>query len=133
MVKQHNRRRIEQALLTGDKSTGQLAAELHMGNTTAWRWLQAMVADGQAHVCAMVNPETGGPQIAVYRRGAAPEGFKVLVQPIKTQVQLTNKYRKKLRETGDWDDVLVKQRAYYWRTKPPSRDRMTAALFGRAA
>lgn len=133
MIKQHNRHRIEQALLMGDKSAGQLAAELHMGNVTAWRWLQALVADGQAHVCATRLSPEGGTPISLYRAGKKPHRFVIDTHVPQTQMQIVNRYRKKLRETGDWDDVLVRQRAYYWRTKPVARDRMTAALFGRAA
>lgn len=128
-----NRRRIEEALQQSDRSAGELAADLHMGNTTAWRWLQVMVDEGEAFVCATKLAPHGGPPIAIYRAGKKPEGFVVKVQKAKTQMQIVGKYRKKLRETGDWDDVLARQRAYYWRNRRATRDPLTAAFFGGAA
>ena len=59
MVKQHNRVRVLCALRSGDKSVAQLKQELHIGNTSAWRWLQELVEANEVHVRAMVNPEAG--------------------------------------------------------------------------
>ena len=132
MVKKSNRRRIEDALAQGDRSAGQLAAELHMGNTTAWRWLQAMVADGQAYVCATRLAPHGGPPIAIYRAGKKRKGFVVDVQKASTDQERTKRYRARLKENGDWDDLLVKQREYYWRKRQVARDPLTAAFFGGA-
>lgn len=127
-----NHRRIMQALQQGDATAGQLAANLHMGNTTAWRWLQKMVADGDAFVCATELAPHGGPAIAVYRAGKKPSGFVVAAQKVSTPLERTRKYRKKLRATGDWADVLAQQRDYYWRKRQVVRDPLTAALFGGA-
>ena len=127
-----NRRRIEEALQQGDATAGQLAADLHIGNTTAWRWLQVLVAEGEAFVCATKLAPNGGPPIAIYRAGKKPEGFVIQAQKAKTRLQIVKKYRKKLRETGDWEDVKARQRAYYWRTRQVARDPLTAALFGSA-
>lgn len=133
MTAKANRLRIAKALKLGDRSAGQIAADLHMGNTTAWRWLQMMVSDGEAFVCSTVYPPNGGPRIAIYRHGKMPEGFEVQHQPRKTKMEIVNNYRARLRATGDWDDVRARQRSYYWRSKPVARDAMTAAFFGGAA
>jgi len=127
-----NHLRIMQALKHGDATAGQLAAALSMGNTTAWRWLQVMVADGDAFVCGTKLAPHGGPAIAVYRAGKKPDGFVIHAQKPKTRMQIVKKYRKKLRETGDWEDVKARQRAYYWRTREVTRDPLTAAFFGSA-
>lgn len=130
MVKQHNRMRVLCALRSGDKSVAQLKQELHIGNTTAWRWLQELVDANEAHVRAMVNPETGGPKIAIYRAGPKPSNLKVRVQRIKTQSELSREYRKRLRESGEWEDRLAKMRGDYWTGRPIARDPLTAAFFG---
>lgn len=128
-----NRMRVEHALRSGDKSVAQLVELLHMGNTTAWRWAKDLVDANEAHVCKMINPETGGPQIAIYRIGPKPAGFKPRVQATKTQSELSRAYRKRLRESGDWQDRLAKMRGDYWANKPVRRDPLTAALFGVSA
>lgn len=128
-----NRRRIEEALQQSDRSAGQLAKDLHMGTTTAWRWVQAMVADGDAFVCATRLAPHGGPPIAIYRAGKKPQGFVVDAYVPSTELERTRRYREKQRETGDWDDVLARQRAYYWRTRKVARDPLTAAFFGASA
>jgi predicted ArsR family transcriptional regulator len=133
MNQKANRQRIAEALKKADHSAGQLAKSLHMGNTTAWRWLQLLVADEEAFVCEMISAPHGGPPIAIYRTGSKPEGFVVKRQARKTQMEIVRKYRAKLRMTGDWDDVVARQRAYYWRKKQIGRDPLTAAFFGSAA
>lgn len=133
MTAKANRHRIAMALKTGDYSTKELAKTLHMGNTTAWRWLQFMVADGEAFICEKKVDPKGGPYICIHRLGSMPAGFQVKVQPLKEKMEIINKYRAKLKKTGDWDDVRARQRSYYWRAKPAARDPMTAAFFGGAA
>lgn len=133
MTAKANRQRIAMALKAGDYSAKELAKTLHMGNTTAWRWLQFMVADGEAFVCEKIIDPKGGPHTCIYRSGSMPNGFVVKVQPVKDKMEIINKYRAKLKMTGDWDDVRARQRSYYWRSKPAARDPMTAAFFGGAA
>lgn len=133
MTAKANRQRIAMALKAGDYSAKELAQTLHMGNTTAWRWLQFMVADGEAFVCATRLAPHGGPPISIYRAGKKRKGFVVDAQKASTELERTKRYRAKLKETGDWDDVVARQRAYYWRKKQVGRDPMTAAFFGGAA
>ena len=133
MTQQRNRHRILAHLQDGDQSVAQVAAALELSNTTAWRWLNALVADGQAYVRATAIAPHGGPALAVYRAGRVNANYQVREQQPKTALQITQAYRERLRASGDWEDTLAKQRAYYWRHKPAVRDPMTAAFFGAAS
>ena len=95
--------------------------------------MQDIVFRKEAHVCRYKVPPHGGPLIAVYRHGPAPEGFVPTRPRIKNQVQRTRANRRAKRTSGEWDDVLARRRATYWKNKPVQRDALTAALFGGAA
>lgn len=129
---QKNRVRIEAALALGPRTYPGLAAELGLGLTTAWRWLQILVKDQVAYVDRKIIPETGGPPTALYVWGPKPHKHKVKPAKILGPVARKRKHRKNMRESGEWEDVLAKQRAKYWAEKTAKRDPLSAAFFGRA-
>lgn len=132
MSRQTNRARILAHIEAGDQSVAQVSAALSMANTTAWRWLRILRAEGAIHVCAINNTSNGGQAMVIYRAGMAPAMFEPPAQPKQTEAQRSTSYRKRMRDTGDWADVLARQRVYYWRHKPAARDPLTAAFFGAA-
>lgn len=76
-----------------------------------------------------VNPH-GGPLISVYHPGPAPAGHIIKMPKLSTQAGRVKRYRRKLKQTGEWQDLLAKSRAYYWKKKKPQREPLMAALFG---
>lgn len=122
--------KIEEALAAGPRTCMQLAEELGIGNTTAWRWLQVLVETHKAYVDRKVVHPNGGPLAAVYVAGRKPVGHRVKETKILDDVGRTRRYRKKMRESGDWQDTLARRRSDYWKNKPVQRDPLTAALFG---
>lgn len=101
-----------------------------LGIATVHRWLQDLLEAGEIHVHRMsVNPH-GGPLISVFHAGPAPAGHKIKMPRLTTDADRVKRYRRKLKQTGEWEDLLVKSREYYWRKKKPQRDPLTAALFG---
>jgi hypothetical protein len=122
--------KIEEALATGPRTCMQLVEELGIANVTAWRWLQVLVETHKAYVDRKVVHPNGGPLVAVYVAGRRPVGHKVKEPKILDDIGRTRRYRKKMRESGDWQDTLARRRADYWKNKPAQRDLLTAALFG---
>lgn len=125
-----NRERILALLQTGDKCQSDIVNELHLGLSTVSRWVEDILKLNQAYVRRYKVPPNGGPLIAFYRAGAAPEGFKPWRPKAKTDRDRTRTSRKARRKNGEWDDVLARQRAAYWKDKPAKRDALTAAFFG---
>lgn len=122
--------KIEEALATGPRTCMQLTEELGIANVTAWRWLQVLVETHKAYVDRKVVHPNGGPLVAVYVAGRKPVGHRVKEPKILDDIGRTRRYRKKMRESGDWQDTLARRRADYWKNKPAQRDPLTAALFG---
>lgn len=108
----------------------EIKAATGLGLTTVWRWVNDLVASNEAHIHKLGVDPTGGPLFAIYHSGRKPNRLVVARPKLTTPMDRTNRYRKKLRQTGDWEDVKAKSRAAYWRKKKPQRDPLTAALFG---
>lgn len=128
--RQKNRIRIEAALALGPRTSPDLAAELGLGAVTVWRWLQVLIEDQMAYVDRKIIPELGGPPTALYRWGRKPDKHKIKPAKILGPIARKRKHRKKLRESGEWEDVLAQQRAKYWAERPVKRDPLSTAFFG---
>lgn len=125
--KRDNRLKVLAAL---PGSNAEVRQRTGLSLATTHRWLQDLLAAGEIYVHHMdVNPH-GGPLISVFYPGPAPAGHKVKLPKLTTDADRVKRYRRKLKQTGDWEDLLAKSRAYYWSKKKPQRDPLTAALFG---
>jgi len=101
-----------------------------LGLATTHRWLQDLLTAGEIHVHHMeVNPH-GGPLIHIYHPGPAPAKHRIKKPKLTTEADRVKRYRRKLKQTGEWEDFLAKSRAYYWSKKKPQRDPLTAAFYG---
>lgn len=127
-----NRTLILEALATGDKSQAELIVELGLSAATVCRWLEDLVASKEAHIRRYWQHPHGGPATAIYRKGPKPKGWKVQRPAAIPQVLRTRRSRKRMRASGEWEDVLANNRAKYWSKKAVKRDALTAALFGAA-
>ena len=125
-----NRDKILAALRNGDKCQSDLIAELGIGLATVSRWMEDILARKEAHVRRYKVLPNGGPVISVYRFGPAPAGFRAKRPKIKTDAERTRKSRAAMRRNGEWQDVLARRRADYWKKKAVKRDALTTALFG---
>lgn len=95
------------------------------------RWLTYLRACSDAHIGGWTrSPNCPGIIMAVYHPG--PGADVVCKLKRMTQRDRDRRSRAVRRKTGEWADVLQRQRARYWRDKPTRRDPLTAALFGRA-
>ena len=129
-TKQHNRQRVLTALSAGDKTHAQLMAELSLSVTTVWRWLTRMVEANEIHICKHAATKHGGPYPAVYRKGPKPARLRTRKPVANSNKRATDAYRRRLKASGEWEDMLARQRAYYWKKKGIKRDPLTAAFFG---
>ncbi len=94
------------------------------------RWLAYLRSCGDAHIGGWRKAKDKFSQpIAVYHKGPGPD---VACNVTMTQKQRDRRSVAMRRKSGDWADVLARERARYWRDKPVKRDPLTAALFGRA-
>lgn len=84
-----------------------------------WRWLTRY--DGELwYVEREVLPKQGGPYAAYYAAGPKPSlNFKPPKQKIRPPSQNTKAYRKRLKASGEIEDVRAKARARYWSKKTP--------------
>ena len=122
-----NRARVLAAL---PGSNADVRMRTGLGIATTHRWLQDLLGAGEIHVHHMdVNPH-GGPLVSVFHAGPAPAGHEIKTPKLTTQVDRARRYRRKLKQTGEWEELLRKGREYYWLKKKPRRDTLTSALFG---
>lgn len=110
-------------------------AEIHtktkVSQAAVSRWLTYLRDCGEAHIGGWHrNPDYRAVVQAIYHPG--PGADVVCNIRTMTQKERDRLSRKNRRKSGDWADVLQRQRARYWRDKAPRRDPLTAALFGRA-
>ena len=131
--KQNNRQRILTALSAGDKTHAQLMAELSLSVATVWRWLERLMADDEVHIRKFISNKHGGPYPALYRVGPKPPALRVRKPERSSNKRATDAYRRRLKASGEWEDMLARQRGYYWKKKMEKgikRDPLTAAFFG---
>jgi len=111
-------------------SNAEVRAKTGLGLATVHRWLEDLLARQEIHLHHKEVSPHGGPLISVFHPGPAPAGFKPKLPRLPTDRQRSAAYRKRLRQTGDWEDVKAKRRAEYHANKKPKRDALTAAFFG---
>lgn len=87
-------------------------------------------AKGLAHVWKIAFGPRGGMPQKVYRTGPAPAKFQPKVQRKLESKERNRRYRRKLMASGEWEDVLVKERNRRWSKAPARRDKLTTAFFG---
>jgi len=110
-------------------------AEIHAATgvslAAVTRWLAYLRDNRQAHIGDWKRSEKcPGISVAIYHPGPGADVRCRLKR--STQKDRDRRSRETRRKNGDWDDVLARRRAAYWRDKAPRRDPLTAALFGAA-
>lgn len=128
MRKQDHNRAVVLAALPGTQR--EIADRTGLGLATVWRWLEGLYAAREAFIGAWVLPPHGGPVTGVWQAGNQRH-VRCTIK-IRTNKRRTADNRRRLRESGEWEDVLAKRRAQYHANKAPRRDRITVALFGAA-
>ena len=111
-------------------SSADIRAKTGLGLATVSRWLSDLLNAGEIHLHHKEVSPHGGPLISVFHPGPAPAGFKPKIPKMLTDRERGARYRKKMRQNGDWEDVKAKRRATYHANKKPKRDPLTAAFFG---
>ena len=132
-IKQNNRQRILEALSSGAKTQAQLTEDLSLSVATVWRWLERLMADDEVHIRKYISNKHGGPYPALYRKGPKPDWLRPTKPVANTNKRATDAYRRRLKASGEWEDMLARQRGYYWKKKMEKgikRDPLTAAFFG---
>lgn len=127
--KQKNRQRVLDAIEKADCTQVQLQQQLNLGAATVSRWLTDLLDSKRIHICRLEQNPHGGPQTLVYRFGAKPKGRPSKKPRKLSDLERTRLYRKRMRDSGEWEHTLAKRRATY-RADKPRRDPLTAALFG---
>ena len=105
-------------------------AKTGLGLATVSRWLNALLDAGQIHLHHKTVSPHGGPLISHFYPGPAPAGFKPRLPKVLTERERSARARKRMRQSGEWEDVKARRRALYYANKKPKRDQITAALFG---
>lgn len=95
---------------------------------TVSRWVASLCDDGEAHVGDWYRTPKGGPFAEVIFPGAGktPPRPAVVGSGERTRV-----YRKRMRASGEWEDVKARNRGAYHAARIPKPDPL-AALFGAA-
>jgi len=101
-----------------------------LGLATVHRWLEDLLLSKEIHLHHKELSPHGGPLISVFYPGPAPAGFRPKVPKMPTDRERSARYRKRLRQSGEWEDVKARRRATYHANKKPKRDPLTAAFFG---
>lgn len=96
---------------------------------TVWRWVQDMAKSGEVHIGGWYCPPGGGPLAGVYHAGP---GVTAKMPRLSTTRERSRKYRRRMRASGDWEDVKARERSKYHAARPVRRDPLTAAFFGPA-
>lgn len=120
---------ISDALKQRDMSQAQLHQVTGLGTGTISRWLKVLVAEGHVHVWCHRVPDGGGPLYAVYRFGPKPKWHRPHRPKAMSDLDRYRAYRKRLRESGEWEHRKALDRARH-RADRPVRDPLTSALFG---
>lgn len=129
MTKKHRARLAVLEALPGTQA--QIHAKTGVSQAAISRWLTFLRACSQAHIGGWtVSEKYRGIPMAIYHPG--PGADVVCTIKRMTQRDRDRRSRAVRRLTGEWEDVLLRQRARYWRDKAPRRDPLTAAFFGAA-
>lgn len=112
---------VADALLNADLTQAQIIKRTGLGQATVSRWVKVLLDAENIHICRFDKHLHGGPDTAVYRRGAKPKGVRA-GRP-KATIEL--------RSGGEWEHHLALRRAQ-WAADHPKRDALTTALFGPA-
>ena len=123
-AKRANRARVLEAM---PGTRAQIRERTGLGVATVSRWCEDLRARGEAHVGGWWVHPTGGPAAEVFHpgRGTTPKRPK-----LSTDRQRVRAYRRRMRASGDWEDVKARRRAEYHARKPVRRDPLVAAFFG---
>lgn len=108
----------------------QIRERTGLGLATVSRWVADLCECKEAHIGGWwINPH-GGPVAEILHAGP-PIGRKPKRPKVRTDLERTQAYRRRLRDSGEWEHVKAKRRTQY-RINNPARDPLTAALFGAA-
>ena len=96
---------------------------------TVSRWIADIQAQDEAHIGGWFVYPHGGPVAAIWHPGPGETAPK---PKLVTEVERTRAYRKRMRASGDWEDVKARRRAEYAARRPAARRDPLMALFGPA-
>lgn len=109
-------------------TVSEIALKIGLPRNTTWRWLEQF-RGVLWHIHKQVVPSNGGPLANFYAVGPdAPEHGTYKHKPLGSKGR-TDKYRKALKRSGEYEDVKAKQRAYYWKSRLP-KPHPLMSLFG---
>lgn len=125
--KNMSKRRYREVVLAALPATQtEIRKKTGLSRATVCRWIGDLHKSGEIYICSWKH--TGGPFAAVYRAGKGKD-VECTLKPT-TIAERSRKYRRRMRQSGNWDDYKARERARYWARKPIQRDPMIAALFG---
>lgn len=113
-------------------SRAELMRRTGLDERTIVRHVRTLLADNEAHIAAWDPAPVDARGRKPTARLALGPGDDAPRPPRQTTAAKMQRYRDRQRKTGDWEDVLSRNRGLYHARRPPRRDSMIAALFGPA-
>ena len=108
----------------------EIANKLNIGIATVCRHLKNLVDSEQAYVYKLRHPKHGGPLEHHYKAGAKPYNFGLKIPKKIPDKERCDAYRKRIKSSDEYADILAKKRADYWKKRTPKPDPLNA-LFGK--
>lgn len=85
-----------------------------LSRVTIWRWLTHLHAASDVHIASWVAGGTPGIWLPRYAPGGGQDVPKP--EPL-TEAEKSRAYRKRARQSGEWEHRLMRQRATYWASR----------------
>lgn len=107
---------------------GELGAKGGVSLPAVSRWLVDLLETKQAHIAGWRLHPTGGRPMPIYERGPA-KSVTPKKPRVKTDTERVRAYRKRLRQSGEWEDRLALNRAKWRADHPAVNQHPLAAAF----
>lgn len=107
-----------------------IAEKTGLSKSTAQRWLVDLAKAEEVHIYRYSYSANGGSPFEHYRAGKRKPGFVAYRPKVKPPVRRSKEYRKRLRDSGDYEDVKLKRKQQYYLQRNPNIDILTAHFYG---